>query len=65
LESLTHCEAVVACLVEMLLRAEESDPKLLDAIKGSGRTAKQQLVATLVAIAVFCEVSMSDLSSHF
>jgi hypothetical protein len=75
LESLAHCEKLVGCLVEMLLRCEEQDPALVQVLAakanaggggggsggGSGgggmdpRSLKDQLVAVVVTIAVFCE----------
>jgi hypothetical protein len=45
---------LVACLVEMLLRCEEEHPVLMEYISKK-RTPKQQLVAVVVTISIFCE----------
>lgn len=53
-ESLNHCERLVATLVEMLIQSEEREELLMNAIKDK-RTEKDQIVAVVVTIAVFCE----------
>ena len=54
LESLTHCESLVSTLVEMLLQTEERGVLIMQAIKGK-KTPKEQIVAIINTIAVFCE----------
>jgi hypothetical protein len=53
-ESLSHCERLVSTLIEMLFQAEERGEQFMDSIKGK-KTPKDQVVAVIVTIAVFCE----------
>ena len=53
-ESLIYCEKLLNCLVETLLKSEEKEENLMLKIKGK-RSSKEQIVAIVVTIAVFCK----------
>ena len=73
-QSHTHCAKVVSCLFEMLVRAEEQDPRLVELMKktigreeGSAarlRTQKEQVVATIATLGVFCEAHPPLMLQH-
>ena len=53
-ESLLYCNKLLNCLIDILLKSEEKEYNLMLKIKGK-RTSKEQIVAIVVTIAVFCQ----------
>ena len=62
-QSIAHCEKVVACLVEQLLKTEEGDCHPLTGGKGT-LTQKSTIADIIVAIAFFCEAHPPFVTKH-
>lgn len=55
MESISHCEKIVASLIEMLLKIEENNSEIVLAIDGK-RNTQDQLVAIIVTIGTYMHV---------
>ena len=62
-ESLQYCELLLNCLIENLIKSEEKEENLMLKIKGK-RSSKEQIVAIVVTIAVFCKAHPPFATKH-
>ena len=53
-ESIIYCEKLMEGLIEILLKSEENNENLMEKIKGK-RDMKEQIVAVIKTISIFCE----------
>ena len=53
-ESIIYCEKLMEGLIEILLKSEENNENLMEKIKGK-RDMKDQIVAVIKTISIFCE----------
>jgi hypothetical protein len=63
-QSLTHCEKIVASLVELLLKTEEGDALVHTYIHEKHKSKSTHIADIIVAIAFFCEAHPPFVSKH-